>query len=100
MVGTHFVEGSTAGSYRVKMIKNIEIYQNLWPFSEFSDYANFDARIKINDSFVAGSHKSVSFSFEISITELKPVVLEDFEFEYPVETLLVAFLGFFGLSWF
>ena len=44
------------------------------------------------------SSKIVKLSVEISVKEIKPVVIEKHDFEYRDETLLVALIGIFAIS--
>ena len=62
-------------------------------FGFFSDRI-FDAKFKVNNFLINCSYESVKFSNETSMTEIKPVVMEKYEFENRDETLLVALLEF------
>ena len=51
---------------------------------------DFDGRIKINNSLIECHYKSVKFSDEASMAEIKPVDMAKHEFEYRDEASLVG----------
>ena len=51
-----------------------------------------------NDYLIECSHKSVKFSIDNLLAEIKHVVMEKDEFEYKDELLLVAISGVSGFS--
>ena len=62
-------------------------------FLEFSDYQFFDSRITTNDFSFEWSSKGVKVSIDTSMTELKPVVMENYEFGYRERSKLLALFG-------
>ena len=71
--------------------------QFYYHFLEFSDYRDFDAKIKLVEFFVECSSTNLFISIETWMVEIKPVDTEKHEFEYRVESRLIAAIGSFGL---
>ena len=68
------------------------------PYSEFSDYQEFNAKTKTNRFPIEFNCTGLRFSIENFIEGLKPVVMKKYEFDHRDKSVFLDLFGIHGLS--